>query len=1029
MAQPIIQEFIDALNEEITYLKRGKGESAIKLFNGHFLRKMSGLSIYVFLTENFLVAPEDTPAEIEIDGTKYKAYILSNQGSEIEIGIEQPCGQFIIEAKLNTNRWYLLELLKKKYVEHQNGTKKVDFHLSDLLFSTNSVSPGRGKTIVNQEKPRYSSTEYSINDEQKNAVIASYSLPISVIWGPPGTGKTRTIAQLIEAHLNANRRILLVSHANNAVDEALEKVASQLKVTAFYKEGKLIRLGKPQEKHLKIMEADYELVLLDKVASKFDASLIQERNDLEAKRSRIDTILSKIEISIKIHTLIDKLVLDLQQLENLICQNEKKLFTAKSELCETEMTQQKYIEKLKESQSAGIVKRLFFGLDPSKLQKQIELLGFSLDEKRKIITELETKTHELINSLQNKRQQLYQEQNKLEQYNRELQVSNQSIPAKKQELDAQKDIILSRISEINKELDEIQKKVLSEAKLVATTLTKTFSAKQFPDIPFDVLVIDEASMSPLPQIYWAVSRCTNSVTIVGDFLQLPPICVSEGDIAQKWLKGNIFTVLGITTVSAALKDDRVRLLSTQYRMDPKIAMIPNRLFYQGKLQNHPTTIRKNFNDGVSSLALTLIDTSSTNPWCSRISTGGRFNLYNALVAASLAKRIAAIVPGKIGVITPYSAQARLVSKIAKDWGILDRIRVSTVHGFQGSEEHIIIFDSVEGPGTKIAPMLDDTQNTDARLLLNVALTRAMYRFYFIGHIEYLHAKLNNDSALVRIIHYMQTGGKIITSDNIIDNYFTANFEKWADLLLTTPKYSHHEGDLYTEKNFWSSFFQDLKTIKERLIILSPFISIRRTSRIMDYLSALRKRGVHIIIYTRPVNQQSVEMANEADTIIRQLENIGAEVFTRSKMHQKVAIIDNNIAWEGSLNILSHRDTSEQMRRFEGASAIQEIIKNLDLDKDDAQKTKIAEKCPKCGMGMVERESHFGKFLGCSQYPRCDGKLDEKKSRQSKSQNSKTFKAKRKCNECGRLMVFRNNRRGKNFWGCSGYPSCKHTESE
>ncbi len=58
---------------------------------------------------------------------------------------------------------------------------------------------------------------------------------------------------------NAGRRVLLVSHANNAVDEALEKVAEQLKPTSFYTEGKLIRLGiPPQKEHLEKMEKDYE---------------------------------------------------------------------------------------------------------------------------------------------------------------------------------------------------------------------------------------------------------------------------------------------------------------------------------------------------------------------------------------------------------------------------------------------------------------------------------------------------------------------------------------------------------------------------------------------------------------------------------------------------------------------------------------------------------------------------------------------------------------------------------------------------
>ena len=100
------------------------------------------------------------------------------------------------------------------------------------------------------------------------------------------------------------------------------------------------------------------------------------------------------------------------------------------------------------------------------------------------------------------------------------------------------------------------------------------------------------------------------------------------------------------------------------------------------------------------------------------------------------------------------------------------------------------------------------------------------------------------------------------------------------------------GDLFTERNFWAQFFQDIKTVKERLIILSPFLSIRRSSMFMDYFQAMIRRGIEIRVYTRPINQQVGEMANQADVVIGQLRSIGANVIERRNMHQKVAILDN-----------------------------------------------------------------------------------------------------------------------------------------
>ncbi|HHT9114168.1 MAG TPA: AAA domain-containing protein, partial [Candidatus Wunengus sp. YC65] len=556
-----------------------------------------------------------------------------------------------------------------------------------------------------------------------------------------------------------------------------------------------------------------------------------------------------------------------------------------------------------------------------------------------------------------------------------------------------KDIVLARIAEINTQLDELQKKILSEAKLVATTLTKTFVAKQFPDKPFDVLILDEASMSPLPHLYWAISRCCEFVTIVGDFLQLPPICIAKETMAHKWLGRSILEVLGINSVKEALSDHRINLLKKQYRMAHEISTIPNRFFYENKLEDDLSTFNRRLDDGVSDSPLVLIETATMNPWCSRLSTGGRFNLYNALVCATLARKIIANIErirkdcnnpnAKVGIITPYKDQARLINKIIMDWKLSDLIRVSTVHRFQGGEEPIIIFDSCEGPGVRVAPMLDDTKHdSDARLVLNVAITRTKNRFYFVGHTKHLLSDLHRDSVLARIIHYFYEEAEVLDSGTLVDKYFTTDFEKWADALISTTSATREpfSGDLHTEKNFWQTFYQDLKIVKERLIILSPFVTVQRSGRLIDYFRAMIERGIEIRIYTRPKKQQTGEMANQADIVIEQLRGIGARVIERRSMHQKVAILDKAIAWEGSLNILSHRDTGEQMRRLEGQSAIEDIIKNLELDEDMPVGNQTEEKCPgselppTCnGSGyLVVRINKKSKqiFLGCSTYPRC-----------------------------------------------------------
>lgn len=73
-----------------------------------------------------------------------------------------------------------------------------------------------------------------------------------------------------------------------------------------------------------------------------------------------------------------------------------------------------------------------------------------------------------------------------------------------------------------------------------------------------------------------------------------------------------------------------------------------------------------------------------------------------------------------------------------------------------------------------------------------------------------------------------------------------------------------------------------------------------------------------------------------------------------------------------------------------------------------------EKCPECESDLVERMGRYGKFVGCSNYPKCRYiKKDEKQIGV-------------KCPMCPKgQIVEKKTRRGKLFFGCSSYPDCKN----
>ncbi|MCH8857011.1 MAG: AAA family ATPase, partial [Proteobacteria bacterium] len=80
--------------------------------------------------------------------------------------------------------------------------------------------------------------------------------------------------------------------------------------------------------------------------------------------------------------------------------------------------------------------------------------------------------------------------------------------------------------ELGEKIKEIAESVVRDAQLIATTLTKAATDTALSGRRFDTVVVDEASMAPLPLVYLAALLAQKRVVLVGDFRQLPPIVQS-----------------------------------------------------------------------------------------------------------------------------------------------------------------------------------------------------------------------------------------------------------------------------------------------------------------------------------------------------------------------------------------------------------------------------------------------------------------------------------------------------------------------
>jgi DNA topoisomerase-1 len=95
---------------------------------------------------------------------------------------------------------------------------------------------------------------------------------------------------------------------------------------------------------------------------------------------------------------------------------------------------------------------------------------------------------------------------------------------------------------------------------------------------------------------------------------------------------------------------------------------------------------------------------------------------------------------------------------------------------------------------------------------------------------------------------------------------------------------------------------------------------------------------------------------------------------------------------------------------------------LEVAQDEAS----SEACEKCGAPMLIKTGRFGKFLACSNYPECKNTKRISAVKEGGAPRAKAVPTGENCEKCGAPLVYRRGRFGP-FIACSNYPKCRYTK--
>jgi hypothetical protein len=508
--------------------------------------------------------------------------------------------------------------------------------------------------------------------------------------------------------------------------------------------------------------------------------------------------------------------------------------------------------------------------------------------------------------------------------------------------------------------------------------------------------------------------------------------MSKEPIAEEWLKKDVFFKSGIVaSVEKKNIPKHLECLKKQYRMAEPICSMLNNLFYD----DNPLETCVSIENKMPALPfgpanLFYSDTSSYHPWSSlKVGTYSRYNLLHGIVIRNLAyflsKERYLANSETVGIISPYTAQASVLEKLIKEHINSEQVLASTVHRFQGNEKDIIFLDLADSIGTRPSKFIKAASRyEDGTKLLNVALSRAKTYIILIANFEYLHQHIASNSIVRRTIDiFLQKGINI-------EDAFKIGPDDWIEGLRNLESFSFDfdsgKSGIFNEGTFYHAFRKDLLDAHESVVIFSPFITQTGTSRWMDIMAGKLSQNVQIKLVTRPAGDQGGVLEDGLKDLIENLISTGLKVDLRLRMHEKFAIIDRKLLWHGSLNIFSHRDTSESMFRIVSPQLCEQMMKFVSAENDDGTQSENPL-CPQCSIPMVWKNGRYGVYFECEE---CGSKIDSRRStrrhRRGEKKEGNETKSKT-CPECGRPI---KQRKGKYGWflGCTGYSRhCDYTE--
>ena len=284
------------------------------------------------------------------------------------------------------------------------------------------------------------------------------------------------------------------------------------------------------------------------------------------------------------------------------------------------------------------------------------------------------------------------------------------------------------------------------------------------------------------------------------------------------------------------------------------------------------------------------------------------------------------------------------------------------------------------------------------------LTNDEYKLYSLIYYRALaslmkDAKVEATTVILDNNNYQfKVNGQILIFDGYLKVY--SKYEDSEDKVL--PDFSNYKSNVLVANTIeYTSHttkpparYTESKLIKEM-----EELGIGRPSTYAKTIDTIEERGYVKVIDKKFIpTEVGIETTDKLQEFFKDIINVE---YTKNMEDDLDKISEGNMEWNKLLSIF--------YQEFE--PKVEVAFKNM--EKKAPKET--GELCPNCGSPLVIKQSKYGKFTACSNYPTCKYIKSNKEEKEVKEIIS--------CPKCDGKILEKKTKRGKIFYGCSNYPKC------